>query len=445
MGSLGRGPCAHRSHHQTECYEALTSLNVLVIASSFPSVNQPWIDSHVRQLLDRTVDVSIVSFKVEVTPLERRASLDLMGRALFLTRNPRVFLRSWLGKAMRRPWTCVPVLFRNLSVAIQLNLTLRERLRIALFGAYLDDCLRGQKQPDLIHVHFDEDALLLLAFAGHKRVPIVTTFHGLTPVGIAKPDRNTRAVTYSAVDRVLVGTNFAKRQAIGLGCDEAKITMLPQGLPLRSFEFTKKSPPEAGYALRIMSVGRLHRDKGHFYALLAAYRLHRAGMKFEWIFVGAGPDREKLSRAVSRLGLVDSIRLVGEVARTDLAALYRDAHLFVLASVSNRHGHAIETQGVVLQEAQASGCIVIATRVGGIPECVNDQVDGILVRERSSRAIAAAIASLVGAPEKWAGLQSAGLLNVRDRFSSEVLGARTVDVYKDVINRSQGAPSAKFS
>jgi glycosyltransferase involved in cell wall biosynthesis len=118
----------------------------------------------------------------------------------------------------------------------------------------------------------------------------------------------------------------------------------------------------------------------------------------------------------ARLGVERNVHFLTELPQDEVKPLYQTCHLFVLPSV------AAETQGVVLQEAQASGCIPVATCVGGIPECVADGRDAFLVRPRSSRQIADTVLALLSDPDGWVTVQQTGRQRVEQLFSADSIG-----------------------
>ena len=88
------------------------------------------------------------------------------------------------------------------------------------------------------------------------------------------------------------------------------------------------------------------------------------------------------------LNLTKNVSIHTGISHEELKLLYKKAHFFLLASISNEEKNAhTETQGVVLQEAQAAGCIPIASRVGGIPEVLHDRLDAYLVKQKCSKEI----------------------------------------------------------
>jgi glycosyltransferase involved in cell wall biosynthesis len=118
---------------------------------------------------------------------------------------------------------------------------------------------------------------------------------------------------------------------------------------------------------------------------------------------------------------------------SELRDIYAKSHLFILPSLKSEDGFHEETQGVVLQEAQAVGLITLATKTGGIPECIDDGVSGFLVEDRSAEAIADKLSTLISESDKWSTYQKAGRKWVEDRYDIDVIGKKINAIYKSLI------------
>jgi len=412
-------------------------MRVLVVASSFPSVNQPWLTTYLSQLDARGIAHTIVTMKRDPDAVDRRAGGPYVARCVFIPPDGRALLREWLRILARRP-------LRELVAAVRVGLSVRSpdvdvktKLRMVLTTLCLMHRL-PRERFDLIHVHFDQDALFFLPYARLSKTPIVTTFHGMNPVGVKSMPLAHRRATYRGVDRVIVNTEFARTQVVAMGCSTSIVHILPQGTVLDDFPFAPLPPPAPGEPVRIITVGRLQADKGQVWALLAAARLCKQGYDVEWWFAGTGPDLARLERLAQRLGLGRRVRFFGVVPHRELRSLYGQAHIFVLPSINNSRGYIVETQGVAIQEAQASGCITIASAVGGIPECIEHGVTGLLVRDRSSRALAEAIRWVLAHPEAWTPMREAARRHVERNFDASIIGSRMEQLYREVIARAGG-------
>lgn len=178
--------------------------------------------------------------------------------------------------------------------------------------------------------------------------------------------------------------------------------------------------------LQLLTVGRYHHDKGQSYGLIALKRLLMSGFHAHYSLVGVGRiGRKKLEKLVDRLSLKEHVSFHENISSEELRKFYGKSHLFLFLSLSagKKITHE-ETQGVALQEAQASGCIAIATKIGGIPECVHDSKDAILIRDRSSNEIEKTIRRMASNPEQWIPIQTAARKNIEDNYCAEKIGKK---------------------
>lgn len=143
-------------------------------------------------------------------------------------------------------------------------------------------------------------------------------------------------------------------------------------------------PTERSGPLRILTVGRLHPIKGYDVLLDACGRLRRDGVEFELEMIGDGPMRPRLEAQVGALGLGGCVKIVGAVDQDRIGEHYDRADIMVISSF-------MEGVPVVLMEAMAKELGVVSTRVGGVPELVEDGATGFLVDPGSSASLADAI------------------------------------------------------
>lgn len=148
----------------------------------------------------------------------------------------------------------------------------------------------------------------------------------------------------------------------------------------------------------VLSVGRLVPGKGMNVAIDACARAGRP-----LVIVGAGPERAALENQAAALQA--DVRFAGSVDQAELGAFYRDASVMVLASLS-------EGLPNVLIEAMAHGRPVVATPCGGIPDLIDDGVNGLLVPAGDSIALAEALGRLAAEPATAARLAAAGRATV---------------------------------
>jgi glycosyltransferase involved in cell wall biosynthesis len=167
-------------------------------------------------------------------------------------------------------------------------------------------------------------------------------------------------------------------------------------------EFAITVEPRSAANPFVLAIGRHVRQKG-FDVLIDAFGKLTADAAFEWdlVIAGDGPLRDALAAQATAAGLSTRVRFVGCTDRPATVALFRDAAAFVLPS-------RWEPFGIVNLEAMAAATPVVASRVGGVPEFVEDGVTGLLVDADDASALAGAIKRLGADPELRAALAARG-------------------------------------
>lgn len=299
--------------------------------------------------------------------------------------------------------------------------------------------LLREQRPSVVHTHLAKAGTLGRIAARRSRTPVlVHTFHGHVLRGYFSP-AVTRA--YLEVERrlatrtdALVAVSQHVRDELlelGIGSPE-RWRVIPVGIELETYAGAGDARaaararfdlPTAGPLIGI--VGRLVPIKDLDTFLRAAARIAASHPDAAFVVAGDGELRPALeARARSLLG--DRVRFLGWVE--DLPALYAALDVVVLTSRN-------EGTPVSLIEAGAAGRPVVATRVGGVSEVVDDGVTGWLVSPGDDVALAARVAGLLDRPEEAAAFGQAAKAHVAERFSA----ARTVEahaeLYRELLER----------
>ena len=398
-------------------------VKVLVVSQRFPLINQPWMDTYLEQLSLNNIEFNVFSLNRE--PKNYNAKVDSL-KLLDHTYSYSLESRSILGKILTKPrFFAAANTFFKLRARIELSSLSNAKLLSYILHFYaIPEVYEG---ITVIHSHSEALSHRFIVLAEMLSVPLVLTFHGLPPKGVPQLRAEKRSELYSYLKAVVVNTRFAKQQVVSFGCPAEKVKVLPQGLPTEDFPFNPAPAPVPGQPLRILSIGRFHRDKGQHYSLLALKRLLNDGVPVHWTFVGSGPELSKLKALAQKIGIEMQATFLEGVSSAQLLSLLQESHVFVLASIDTPGAH-VETQGVVLQEAQSSGCIVVGTRTGGIPECMNHLYDGILVDQQSSRSIQKAINYIYHNPELWERIRLNARKNVEENFEASYIGKKIAQV-----------------
>jgi glycosyltransferase involved in cell wall biosynthesis len=240
--------------------------------------------------------------------------------------------------------------------------------------------------------------------------------------------RTTCWLVNNQLDRVVAVSGAVKDALIDSGISYEKIKVIYNSIALERFSPDKVERDAVRRELGISSdnivigtAGKLNQGKGVFDLLSAVYRLVDKYPPVRLIFVGDGPERTRLEQEAQRLSMHEKVIFPG--VRDDMERMYAAMDIFVLPSTCR------EAFGMVLIEAMAMGKPVIATPMGGIPEIVDDGVNGILVPPHDPDAIAQAIARYFEDGEFSRKVVLAGRKMVEQKFSDKAMG----DCFENVL------------
>lgn len=164
----------------------------------------------------------------------------------------------------------------------------------------------------------------------------------------------------------------------------------------------------------ILSVGRIMDKKAPLVAIDAFAAVAEEFPEHRFEIIGDGPLRAASEARVAALGLTDRVRFLGRRPHDEVRDHLARAAVFLQHSVTAPDGN---TEGLPtsIQEAMASGAVVVSTRHAGIPEAVEEGVTGLLVDENDAAGFAAALRTVVADPERGAAMA----LAARDRAVQE--------------------------
>jgi glycosyltransferase involved in cell wall biosynthesis len=233
----------------------------------------------------------------------------------------------------------------------------------------------------------------------------------------ARALRRMRGLTLRAAAYVVCPSPFLRDLAVSWGVPPEKTSVLPNATPplppLRPREELRRSFGFDGPTLAF--AGRFGPQKALDVALAAVQRVEGVSL----VLAGDGEDRARLERAAG-----ERVRFLGPLARERVLELFAAADASLLSSSWENFPHTVV-------ESLAVGTPVIATRVGGVPDVVEDDVNGLLVPPGDPEALAAAIRSFVQDDALRARLAAAAATSV-ERFRPEVVYAELEQILAGV-------------
>jgi glycosyltransferase involved in cell wall biosynthesis len=288
------------------------------------------------------------------------------------------------------------------------------------------------EEIDIIHAQL-QDATIFAAIANRVTgVPVVITRHliGDDSANLRRRVRN-RVEIFAirrSVTRIITVSDAARdvyAQMTGLPHD--RFHTIYNGIEIDDFIAEgDKLALRRGLELPtdkplVTMVGVMRPGKGHEVCIEAARRFPAA----HFLFVGDGKPPYRTQLEALAHGLEDRVHFLGQ--RMDVPLLLRASDILVLPSDS-------EALPTVLIEAAASRLPVIASRVGGVPEIVDDGVTGILIPPQNPAALTAHIEALLADPARMAQMGQRGRQVVENRFTLSQQANNLIDLYDDVVS-----------
>lgn len=191
---------------------------------------------------------------------------------------------------------------------------------------------------------------------------------------------------------------------------------------------------------RFLFVGKLDRSKGIEELLAACEKLVAGDVRFELTIVGPMGDMGSASAMESQLAsrnLTKHVRYVGVLEGERKEKAFQEADVFVLPS-------HYEGMPISILEAMANGLSIIATTVGGIPEMIEQDCEGLLVQPQCASALANAMRTVANDPDLRAGLSRAALRTSCDRFSMGRFEKDITNLYDGLLCRGSTVSAKEY-
>jgi glycosyltransferase involved in cell wall biosynthesis len=278
--------------------------------------------------------------------------------------------------------------------------------------------LRGGRF-DVIETFTYDSNVLALPIAWLAGVPArIATHHGIIENFPAWIERLHAWLVNAGIASVLVSVSGKTlEQAIHAGIRPERNTVIPNGIPPMIIGSADRSEVRREIGVEngepvLLSVGRLVYQKGHEYLVHAMPRVLGRYPHAKAVICGEGALRPDLERQIGELGLESRVRLVGN--RNDVGKFLASADVFVLPS-------RWEGLPVALLEAMGAGLPVVATRVEGVEEVVEDERQGLLIPPEDAEALAAALLQLIGDPQLRKQMGEAGRTRIQSFYTLDIM------------------------
>jgi lipopolysaccharide heptosyltransferase II len=282
-----------------------------------------------------------------------------------------------------------------------------------------------KEQIQLIHARSRVPALIAYWAGRRCQIPFITTCHGFYR-------RHPLSCVMGWGKLVIVASHLiGKRMHDDFGVAHERIRLIHRGVNLEEFRPTEV-PPADPPAPVVGLIGRMTPIKGHEVFLKAMARVVRVLPQVKIQLIGDAPKpqyKEDLMMLAKQLGLAGHVEFLG--TRYDIAKQLSQMTVLAAPSVGE------EAFGRVVIEAGACGAAVVASRIGGMVEIIEDEKNGLLVAPNDPRVLADAVLRLLKDPALRQRLSGNLKKKVQAEFNLDRMFERTLSVYEEALKRQK--------
>lgn len=277
----------------------------------------------------------------------------------------------------------------------------------------------GKWRPNLVHVHGFKENLVAGIAARLRGIPIVRTHHGRGMIGAGKLHAHIERFNAALLTDGLIAVSKDLAEFLrSSGISSKNLHVIRNGIALSAE--AQRAAPRSDRTFTIGTVGRLVPVKNHKCLLEAFKRVHDEIDGARLIIVGEGPLAGQLESQAAELGISEQVLFAG--FQRDVDPYLRGLDVFVLSSLH-------EGVPMSLLEAMSMYIPVVCTRVGGIPEVIADNHNGVLVDSDDAESLAAALKKIAADRSFAARLAENARCTVTGELSFDSCLASTISLY----------------
>lgn len=308
-------------------------------------------------------------------------------------------------------------------------------------------------RPDLVHVHFATDAVILWPSVKRLGLPMLVTLHGYDINTRADwwraghsgrhmrsyPDRLIAMARHESVHFIAV-SQAIRQSALDFGLPAERLSVKHIGV--QTGLFAAEDAPPSQRRPEVLFVGRLVEKKGATYLLQAAAQLRERVPGLKLVILGDGPLRGELAAQALALGV--NAEFLGAQPHSEVRRQLRTARVLCMPSITASNGDA-EGLGMVLLEAQSTGVPVVTSARGGADEGMIDGLTGLAFDERNVDQLAAALETLMRDDARADAMALQAAAFVRERFDIAHCSQALEAHYDEVSAACSTGPSRRQS
>ncbi|BAY24257.1 group 1 glycosyl transferase [Calothrix sp. NIES-2100] len=405
------------------------NLKMAYILGTFPQLTQTFVNREITWVYKQNVDIHIFSLSQPKTIEIEEQSKHLISCVRYAPFFSGKILKAQLYFLSHSPQKYLTAFFKTIWHNYHEPKILFQTLAIFPKSVYFAQQIEAL-EIEHIHAHF----ITLAATAARITSDLLGISYSIHVHAVGLFKRNSHDVRRQLehASRVVTISNY-HRDYIAKLCpniNQNQIEVVYCSLETDRFQAISKQPSPKIH--RILSVGRLIEKKGFKYLIDACAEIAKLGLLFQCDIVGEGPLKESLQARIEQYNLQNCINLLGSLKPEQVLKKYQESDIFVLACVVANDGNR-DGLPVVLIEAMSCELPVITTPVTGIVDLVEDQQNGLLVKEKDTVSLAVAIERLIKDENLCKYLGTNARSKVLKDFQIQNNAAKLADIFRKIV------------
>ncbi|MCK5267154.1 MAG: glycosyltransferase family 4 protein [Spirochaetes bacterium] len=290
---------------------------------------------------------------------------------------------------------------------------------------------------NLVHGHGYKADIISLIACKMIGVPIITTMHGWTAEDCKiRIYEKLQAFFWRFFDLILCVSESYKQKAVSIGIPENKTVVVHNGIIINDYllsgsevlkkNFLNKYGIPGGHFI-VGVVGRLSIEKGHRYFVEAALKVLSQEKDVVFVIIGDGKERKNIEDIIRNSKYSKNFYMLGHIS--SMQKVYAALDIVIISSLREGLPNA-------LLEAMVCGKPVVSTSVGGIPEIIKNNINGVMVSPRDSDAIANALLALIRNPEDINRIVVAARRTILEQFTFKARMDKIKRIYEKMAKNS---------
>lgn len=264
---------------------------------------------------------------------------------------------------------------------------------------------------------------------------VIVTFHGhdaFFPINGYIPNNGYYENLFKNADLITANTPYLGNKIIELGCPKELLSIIPVGVDT-DFFYPKKDNKTIDNKLKLITVGRLEKVKGHDFSILAVADLVKKGIDVTLTIIGDGEERQNLENLIVKHQIEEKVFMKGKKTQLEVRQELWEHDVYTLTAVALKDGRR-ETQGLATLEAQACGLPVIVFDSGGVKYTLEDGISGFVCDEYDVNCVVGKIEILINNPIRYQKMSNQAITFANDNFSQQSIETKWQTIYNKLSN-----------